>query len=504
MIAMSLVAILTFLVATQRIDFRSRANEVDKTNTILVKFKTPVDEHTVNTLNASEAVTQVDNIPALGIRVLRVPEGQDLDKVTERYSKNPLVEFAEVNALVTPEATPNDPGYGSAWHLPKISAPVAWDNAKATGVIITVCDTGVEGTHPDLQPILRADLGWNSVDGSTNWQPNGNHGTAVAGSVAAATNNSLGVAGVAWGATIIPVRISNLSNGSAYVSDAAKCVTYGVDHGSRIVNISYRMAGSSTLDTAGRYGQSKGALTFVAAGNDGINPGWVNYPGIIAVSATDQIDATTTWSNFGAFVDLSAPGSAIYSTTSNGAYTYVSGTSFSSPVAAGVAALIFGANPALNAAQAQDILFKNADDLGTSGYDVTYGWGRVNASRTVLSALSTNGIALPTATPTIALPTPTSGPVDTTPPIISISNPLNGAIMTRNSTVSISANASDNVGISKVEFYVNGTLTCADTTSSYACSWKVPGKPKANYTLSAKAYDLSGNTAVSVVNVTAK
>ena len=202
----------------------------NSTGTILVKFKSNASEQAVAALNASNAVNQVDAIPALGIRVLRVPAGKSAATVVAAYAKHPLVQFAEVNALVKPEAIPNDPSYGSQWHLAKIQAPTAWDSAKATGVLVTVCDTGVEGTHPDLQPVLRADLGWNAVDGSTNWQPIASHGTMVSGSIAAATNNTTGVAGVAWGANIIAVRISNTTDCSAYVSDAVKCIQYGGPH----------------------------------------------------------------------------------------------------------------------------------------------------------------------------------------------------------------------------------------------------------------------------------
>jgi thermitase len=386
------------------------------TDQIIVSFASNASEAAIDALNRSEAVTQVEAIPALGLRVLRVPPGQDPAVVAARYARNALVQFAEVNALVSPEVIPNDPYYSEGWHLPKIEAPAAWDTARANGVMITICDTGILGSHPDLVGVLRADLGWNSVDGSNNWAPIMGHGTLVAGAAAAATNNGIGVSGVAWGASIVPVRISNRTDGAAFISDAAKCVQYGADVGARVINISYRMAGAQSLDTAGAYARNKGAVTLVAAGNDGIDPGWPNYAGFLAVSATTSSDGRASWSNYGSFVDVAAPGVSIVTTTDNGWYAYASGTSLASPVAAGVLALIFGSNPGISAAAAEGRLLSTADDLGPAGWDPYFGAGRVNARKAVSSG-STTPTPTPTATPTPVLqPTATATPFPTATP----------------------------------------------------------------------------------------
>jgi thermitase len=387
------------------------AGQTGGSDTIIVKFKSNASEQAIAALNASQAVQHVEAIPALGLRVLRVPGGADAAAVAKKYAQNANVAFAEVNALVPPEVIPNDPNYGLAWHLAKIEAPTAWDSAKAPGVLVGVCDTGVEGSHPDLAPILRADLGWNAADGSNNWSPIVNHGTLVSGAVAAATNNATGVAGVGWGANVIPVRISNLTDGSAYVSDAAKCIQYSADSGARVVNLSYRMAGSSALDTAGAYARQRGAVTLVAAGNDGLAQAWTDFPNFLAIAATTSSDVRASYSNTGAFVDIAAPGSSIYTTRTGATYGPASGTSLASPVAAGVVALIFGASPGLSAAQAESILRQSADDLGAAGEDVEFGVGRVNARKAV--ALATGGAA-PTPTPSAtATPTNTATPTPT-------------------------------------------------------------------------------------------
>jgi subtilisin family serine protease len=379
-------------------------------DSLIVKFNSNASEQAIAALNDSNATTQVDAIPALGLRVLRLPPGASAEKVLAAYARNPLVEFAEPNVLVAPDVVPNDPYYGNAWHLPKIEAPAAWDMARANGVLIAICDTGVEATHPDLAPILRGDLGWNAASNNSDWSPIQGHGTLVAGAAAAATNNATGVSGVAWGAQIIPVRISNNTDGTAYVSDAVKCIQSSADRGARVINLSYRMAGYSAIDTAASYARQRGALTFVAAGNDGIDPNWPDFPNFLAVAATTDLDARPSWSNFGGYVDIAAPGISVRTTRIGASYTWASGTSLASPVAAGVAALVLGTNPALGPSQVEQILRESADDVAAGGEDDESGSGRVNARRAVALA---GGSSLPPS-PT---PTPTATPISTATPV---------------------------------------------------------------------------------------
>jgi subtilisin family serine protease len=509
----------------------SAAQAAGNTDQVLVKFKTNASQMAIDALNASTAVQQVDAIPALGIRVLRVPFGWTAEQMAQRYSSNPLVEFAEVNALVEPELVPNDPNYGSAWHLPKIDAPGAWDRAKAIGVLIAICDTGVASV-PDLAPVLRGDLGWNAADGSSNYSDQYGHGTKVAGTAGAATNNGIGVAGVAWGAQVMPVRITNSTNGSAYVSNGAKCITYASDKGARVINLSYRMAGYATIDSAGKYAQGKGAVTVVAAGNDGTDPGWTSFSGFLAVAGTDQLDKKASWSNFGSFVDLAAPGVSIMTTRMDGSYGTSSGTSFSSPVTAGVLALIFAANPNLTAAQAESILLSSADDLGPAGWDASFGHGRVNAEAALQAALGDTGsdpepsptptptpapnatatptVAGPTATPTAtpdaptpaptATSTPSPPPGDQEPPAITLTSPAANVYAKGN--VAVGASASDNVGVARVLFYVDGALLGSDWSAPYSVRWNASKAGKGTHTILGVAYDAASNSASDTLTVT--
>jgi thermitase len=481
------------------------------TGQILVKFKPGASQQAIDALNAANGAQQVDQIAAIGVKVLKVGSAQAAAAV---YAHNPLVQFAEPNSLIRPEAIPNDPNYSSEWHLAKIQAPSAWDSAKATGVLIAICDTGVAAVA-DLSSVLRGDLGWNAVDGSTNWTDVMGHGTQVAGVAAAATNNGAGVAGVAWGAQIIPVRISNFADGTAYTSDAAKCITYAADHGARAINLSYAMDGSNTIDSAGQYAQGRGALTTVAAGNSATNPGWSNLSGFLAVSGTTDSDQLAVWSNYGAFVDVSAPGNSIITTFMDGTYYYVSGTSFAAPVTAGVIALIFGANPSLSASQAQNVLLSSAGDLGATGWDASFGYGRVNAYKAVSAARggaptsSPTATAMPalTATPTSAAPSPTATStsvvaptatatktaVDTTPPQISLASPTQALTLKGNAT--LAATATDNVGVTRVEFYVDGVLYRIVSSAPYGTSWNTRRWANGSHTIVARAYDAAGNAA---------
>lgn len=485
------VAILAFLLSAiglvaggPRIADSAAGNPTD---TIIVAFETNADDAAVAALIEANASSEVEAIPALGMKVLRVPPGQDAADVAARFARHPLVRFAEPNDLVYHEVIPDDPYYGQAWHLPKIEAPAAWDGPKANGVLIAICDTGVYGGHPDLAPILRGDLGWNAASNTSDWSPIAGHGTLVAGAAAAATNNSTGVSGVAWGAQVIPVRITNSTDGTAYVSDAVKCIQGSADRGARVINLSYRMAGYSSIDTAGSYARQRGAVTLVAAGNDGIDPNWPDFPNFLAVAATSDLDTRMSWSNYGTYIDIAAPGNSIRTTRSDGAYTWASGTSLASPVAAGVVALIFGANPGLSADGAEAILRQSANDIGTAGEDAFFGSGRVNARGAVELALGGNSTPPP--------------PSDTTPPAVSVTAPANGSSVAGVVTVSVSA--SDNTAVTGVEFWLDGQLQATITSTPYAIAWDSTTVSDGWHSWTARAFDAAGNTTDASVMVAA-
>lgn len=308
------------------------------------------------------------------LHVVELPGNASEKAVIERLSKNPHVKFAELDRLVKSNFVPNDPYFGSAWHLGKVNAPAAWDLGQGSGVTIAILDSGVDGSHPDLAAQMVP--GYNFYDNNTNTADVFGHGTAVAGVAAAASNNGVGVTGVAGQAKIMPIRVSDL-NGWAYYSTITQGITYAADHGARIANASFAgVAGSASIQNAAQYMKSKGGLVFVSAGNNGVDENVAPTTTLIPVSATDEWDNRTSWSSYGSFVALSAPG-ITYTTSRGGSYQQWSGTSFSSPLAAGVAALMMSAKPSLDVGQVEQLLYASAVDIGAPGRDIYYGYGQI-------------------------------------------------------------------------------------------------------------------------------
>ena len=204
----------------------------------------------------------------------------------------PEIEFAELDHILPPaqQRIPNDPFYNdpNAWALQKINGPEAWFTSTGSpSIIVAILDTGVDGTHPDLAANMVP--GWNIYNNNADTSDVRGHGTMVAGTAAASSNNSIGVASVAWGCKIMPVRISD-SNGYATVSDIANGLTWAANHGARVANISFNANGYSTVSSAANYFQSKGGVVAVAAGNEGLSVQTVDDRYMLTVGATDSLD----------------------------------------------------------------------------------------------------------------------------------------------------------------------------------------------------------------------
>jgi hypothetical protein len=418
---------------------------------------------------------RVGNSP---LRIVDLPPGLEKQMV-DKLSRHPHIKFAELDRIVAPGLVTNDPFLGSEWHLSKIGAGAAWDQARGDGVTIAILDSGVDGSHPDLAARLVA--GWNVYDGNSNTADVYGHGTKVAGAAAAALDNAVGVAGVAGSAKLMPIRIS-ATTGSAAYSAMAQGITWAADNGAKVANLSFRAAGSASVNSAAAYMKSKGGLVVSSAGNNAVNEGFAITTSMIPVSSTGTTDLISGFSSFGDYVAVSAPGEGIYTTTNGGGYGSVSGTSFSSPITAGVLALIMSANPTLKNTDVEAILYSTALDLGTAGRDIYYGHGRVNATAAVTAALNT------------------TAPTDVTPPTALISTPLGSS--TVSGLVPVNVTATDMVGVTKVELRVNGTVVATDTASPYAFSWDSNTVANGMSSLVATAYDAAGNnkasTAVSV------
>ncbi|WP_322798287.1 S8 family serine peptidase [Thermoflexus sp.] len=329
-----------------------------------------------------------------------VPPGQDPERVAEQLRRHPAVEIAEVEREVRIAATPNDPYYGSyQWNLPRIRAPQAWDlTTGSSSVWIAVIDTGVDYTHPDLSS-SRIWLGYDFVNNDPDPMDDEGHGTHVAGIAGANTNNSVGIAGVCWHCDLLAVKVLD-QEGSGYDTDVADGIRYAVDwgaaHGKRtIINLS--LGGSypsSALADAVSYARSRGALLVAAAGNRNTSAPFypAAYPGVIGVSATNSSDQRASFSNYGSYVDIAAPGVSILSTYPSNVYPYgylylwASGTSMAAPHVAGVAGLVWSRRPTLTPDGVCDLLLSTADDLGVAGRDDFFGYGRLDAYEAVWAA----------------------------------------------------------------------------------------------------------------------
>jgi hypothetical protein len=358
---------------------------------LIIKFNPGVSHEKQNSIISGQPSTVLSDLSNMNIKIIKVPENA-LDYVKEALSKNQDVEFAEYDIAAQPSVIPNDT-YSYAWHLSKINAPGAWDYTKGDMYPIVILDSGIDFDHPDLQSKII--FPYNGYTDSTSGVDNQNgcgHGTLVAGSAAALTNNGIGVAGVGWDTMIIPVKITNdAASGSTqcygYSSGVLRGVNWAVEHGARVVNLSYGFgSGSGSIDTAAQIMQDNGGWLVISAGNSGNDPGWLEDPTIINVSSTTSSDILSSFSSFGNFVDFSAPGSSIWTTRDGGTYGTASGTSFAAPITSAVINLIFSVNPSLSASDAYTILADTAVDLGDSGRDDKFGHGRIDAYAAVLTA----------------------------------------------------------------------------------------------------------------------
>ncbi len=295
------------------------------------------------------------------------------------------VEYAVEDKLQKPQYVPNDPRLAEQWHLAKIGAPAAWDVEMGDGVVVAVCDTGIEAEHPDFMGNVQLP-GYNAVDDSSDISPIHFHGTAVAGVVAAFGDNKIGVVGVAYGSRILPVKITNRADTGAWTSDLAEGICWAADHGAKVVNVSYSGCEDPVIDEAARYIRAKGSLLIMAGGNYGRYLDLPNYPSFLRVAATDWQDNHASFSAWGPYISCAAPGVAILTTDLNGAYAAYSGTSFAAPVVSGIAALLWSANPALTPANIESLILGGCKDLGAAGRDDYFGYGRVDAEASIARA----------------------------------------------------------------------------------------------------------------------
>jgi subtilisin family serine protease len=446
---------------------------------ILVKPKASMSDEALARILSSQGAGEQGRIPALNVRIIRVPKAA-AERLITALQNHPDVEYAEPDFTAEAIATPNDPLFmnDQQWHLTMINAPAAWDiSTGSSNVVVAVVDSGVNANHPDLAGKILSS-GYDYVANDTNPMDENGHGTAVAGVVSPACNNDLGIAGVSWLSMILPVRVLN-ANGSGSYSAISSGITYAADKGARIINMSLGGTSSSkTLQAAVNYAWNKNCILVAASGNNGNNI--AVYPAacsnVVAVAASDSLDGHPTWSSYGSYIDVAAPGVDIATLYGADQYAWWTGTSFSSPVTAGVFALMVSKKPELSNTQLVNLLLNNCDDIGIAGYDTYFGNGRVNADRAVAAVAN----------------------LETMAPVATITSPMNGSkVNSRRQNIYVTS--SDNVAVTKVDLYIDSKLFGSSSTASASFTWNTSKITMGAHTLQAYAYDSAGNVGKSAI-----
>jgi len=360
---------------------------------VLVKFSPGLSESGRSAALSAVNADVVDSIPELGVLIIRIPEGQAGHVIAELRLRGD-VEYAEPNYCASAsDIIPNDPGWSQQYNMAAIHAPAAWSwTTGATWVTIAILDTGIDLTHPDLAAKILP--GTDIVNKDSNPSDDHGHGTHVSAIAAASTNNGAGVAGVDWGANILPVKVLNAGGFGTYANIAAG-ITWATDHGAQVINMSFGGANpSTTLEDAVNYAFTHGVIQVAATGNDGV--GSVYYPAayapVIAVAATDSSNSWAGFSNYGTGVTVAAPGVQIFSANLGGGYILRSGTSMAAPHVAGLAAILRGI-PGNGPDRVRTIIQSTAADLGAPGWDPYFGYGLIQMDAAIQ-------LAWPPATPT--------------------------------------------------------------------------------------------------------
>ncbi len=386
-------------------------------HTVIVKYKSPpgqglsklsnIENKISRLLNAYKVESVVKTFPVenndaqkIGLnRIMTVVYSKDLDPLyaASKMKKIPGIEWAEPRYIRRIDFVPNDPSYDSTdqWNLYQINAQPAWDISHGdTSVIVGIVDTGVDWPHPDIRANMWSGIGYDL--GGLNGTPDNNpiednpyHGTFVAGVVSAVTNNNIGIASIGFNTRLMAVKgaredMKDQASGLPYITYGFEGIVYAADHGAKVINCSWGGSGYSNMEQEViYYALAKGALVVAAAGNDNLNEGFypASYDGVLSVAATSINDIKASFSNYGYNVDVSAPGQNIYSTWQPDTYTHESGTSFSAPLASGLAGLVFARFPNYSPLQVAEQIRVNSDNIDAKNprFQNLLGYGRIDA-----------------------------------------------------------------------------------------------------------------------------
>jgi thermitase len=451
---------------------------------VLVKFQPGAAADQIAEAHARIGGEVIETLPGIDVQVVRVPAGLEQARLAA-YQHNPNVEFAELNGIWRVEWTPDDPRVGEQWQYHNtgqtggtpdadIDAVEAWDVTRGSAQVrIAILDTGIDPHHNDLGGKVAATV--NFTDSSTSDDVHG-HGTHVAGSAAAATNNSIGVAGTCPDCVLYNVKVLGDGGGGSW-DWVASGIRWATDNNAQVINMSLGGGASRTVELAVNRAWNNGVVIVAAAGNNGTSQKFypAAYANVIAVAATDHHDSRASFSNWGSWVSVAAPGVSILSTTKGGGYAAWNGTSMASPHVAGIAGLVWSTDYGTSNSAVRSRVEQTSDQIAGTGSSWTH--GRVNACKAV------NG----------------SCDVATSPPSVSIVNPVPDT--TVSGDVIIQVNATDNedsLGSLTTEVSINSGAWLPtlynDGTGLYERLWETGQLSSGAYTITAKATDSDGNT----------
>ncbi len=457
---------------------------------VLVKVRG--DDVDAMKLEDENELAEVDTIGGIDVRRMGFDSGRRVRDVISKLETDRRVEFVEPNHLVRMSGT--DPYRSYQWNLDAIGTDEAWTTTTGGGVIVAVLDTGVRTGGPD--GIANVLGGYDFYNNDNNPTDGNGHGTFVAGTIAQNTGNGLGVSGVAPGATILPVKVLG-DSGTGDINAIANGLVWATDQGAKVANLSLGSAyPSATLESACRYAYDRGVTVVAATGNEYATS--VGYPArydtVIAVGATGQGGARAGYSNRGTGIDLVAPGGdlgkdvdgdgyadgILQETIENGRWTYTfwEGTSMATPHVAAAAALLYASGESTPRG-VFEVLTDTARDLGTAGYDTSYGYGQVDLAAAVAG--------VDTSAPAPEEEPPPSTGADTTAPTISA---VSGYTQSTKFTLQWTTNEPAS---SYVNFTGYGEYGDAVLTTAHALSFT--GNTGSTYYFTLVSKDAAGNRA---------
>jgi subtilisin family serine protease len=364
---------------------------------------TPAD--TRRSLRAQMQMELKSELKDINAEVVKVPNNR-AKEIMDSLKRNPSITFAEYDYITSIDYVPNDPNYTSQVYLPYMKVNGAWDITKgSSNVLIAVLDTGVNQTNTDMKGLNLT--GYNVLDNTTNFADDHGHGTMVMSVIAAKTNNAFGIAGVAPDSKFLAVKVMS-SSGTGTYSSMIKGIEYAISQNAKVISMSIGgRTASSALKLAVDNAISKGATIVAAAGNESSTS--LSYPAaydnVIGVGAVDINGSKMSFSNTGSGITIVAGGSARVATSTD-YISSASGTSFATPYISGTIGLLYAVDPTMNASKAITILAQTAKDLGSPGYDTSFGHGLVDIENSVRAA--SGGIVISPL------------PLDLTPPVLTL------------------------------------------------------------------------------------